>query len=145
MCLGAYEYLIKKSEGRAIDVSRLFIYYNARVQDFPSEPISDSGCSMTSIVEALKEKGVCDESIWPYDIAKVNTRPSDDAYAQGESLKITEALSLNIELNELKSCLAQGFPFAFGLTLFGSFDRAAATGIVPMPAADDTSRTSHGL
>ena len=35
----------------------------------------------------------------------------------------------------MKSCLAQGFPFAFSLRLFTSFDQAAGTGIVPMPNA----------
>ncbi|CAF5179097.1 unnamed protein product, partial [Rotaria magnacalcarata] len=30
---GTYEYLIKKATGEHIDVSRLFIYYNARLKD----------------------------------------------------------------------------------------------------------------
>ena len=34
--LGAYEYLIKKATGEHIDVSRLFMYYNARIKDMES-------------------------------------------------------------------------------------------------------------
>jgi hypothetical protein len=99
---------------------------------------------MTSIIEAIEEQGTCLESIWPYDISQVNVRPSDEAYQQAKPHKITEALQVNIQLNEMKSCLAQGFPFAFGLKLFSSFDKAAQSGIVPMPGKSDTGRTSDG-
>ena len=44
----------------------------------------------------------------------------------------------------MKSCLAQGFPFAFGLRLFTSFDKARENGAVPLPDAADTARKSHG-
>ncbi|CAF1649392.1 unnamed protein product [Adineta ricciae] len=44
----------------------------------------------------------------------------------------------------MKSCLAQGFPFAFGLRLYRSFDRASTTGVVPMPNTSERIRSSHG-
>jgi C1A family cysteine protease len=144
LLLGAYEYLTKKSNGRNTDVSRLFIYYNARVKGDNSGTIVDSGCSMTDAIEALEEFGVCLESIWPYDISQVNTRPNNQAYDQAVNHKINEALQVNIDLDEMKSCLAQGFPFAFGLKLYSSFDKAAHTGVVPMPNAGDGNRQSDG-
>jgi hypothetical protein len=107
--------------------------------------ISDSGCSMTSAIEALEESGVCLESIWPYDISQVNVRPNDQAYQTAKPHKIIDALQVNIDLNEMKSCLAQGFPFAFGLKLYTSFDQATSNnGVVPMPSASDRGRQSHG-
>jgi len=99
---------------------------------------------MTSAIEALEESGVCLESIWPYDISQVNVRPSDQAYQSAQPHKITEALQVNIDLNQMKTCLAQGYPFAFGLKLYKSFDQAANTGVVPMPNASDGSRQSDG-
>ena len=144
MILGAYEYLLKKTSGCDIDVSRLFIYYNARVKDQKSEKVVDTGCTMTSVIEALEEFGTCLESIWPYDISRVNTRPNDQAYQEAKRHKITEALRININLYEMKSCLAQGFPFAFGLKLYSSFDQAATTGVVPMPNTEDNGRQSDG-
>lgn len=99
---------------------------------------------MTSAIEALEESGVCLESIWPYDISQVNVRPSDEAYQSGKHHRITEALQVNIDLNEMKSCLAQGFPFAFGLTLYQSFDQASTSGVVPMPTSFDGGRQSDG-
>ncbi|CAF1374677.1 unnamed protein product [Rotaria sordida] len=144
-CLaGAYEYLTKKSNGMNIDVSRLFIYYNARIKGNYSESIEDSGCSMTDAIEALEELGTCLESIWPYDIPNVNTRPSDQAFQKAKNHTINEALRIDIDLNEMKSCLAQGFPFGFGIQLFSSFDNASKTGVVPMPDPSDSSREAHG-
>ncbi|CAF0979134.1 unnamed protein product [Rotaria sordida] len=148
-CLaGAYEYLTKKANGRDTDISRLFIYYNARVKDQKAEKVIDSGCTMTSAIEALEEFGTCLESIWPYDISRVNTRPTNQAYREARNHKITEAFRLNVNLSEMKSCLAQGFPFAFGLRLYASFDKAATTGVVPIPKVGESRRktdASHAL
>jgi hypothetical protein len=55
-----------------------------------------------------------------------------------------EAFKVNLDLNEMKTCLAQGFLFAFGLNLYKSFDKAGTTGVVPMPDASEQSRTEHG-
>jgi C1A family cysteine protease len=143
--LGAYEYLTKKKHGTNIDVSRLFIYYNARVKENGGDQhLTDSGTTLTSAIEALEELGTCLESLWPYDISKCNTRPSNEAYKQAKLHPITDALQIKINLNEMKSCLAQGFPFAFGLTLFSSFGRAASSGVVPMPTRSERSQTPVG-
>jgi len=131
------------SDGEDIAVSRLFIYYNGRAKEDPSS-ITDSGCTLTDSIEALEEYGVCLESIWPYDISQVNTQPSDEAYQDAKGHTITEALQVNIDLNEMKTCLAQSYPFAFGLELFASFDKAVTTGIVPMPSSTDGSQQSDG-
>ena len=99
---------------------------------------------MTSAIEALEELGTCLESVWPYDISRVNTRPNAQSYDEAKRHKITEALRVNINLYEMKSCLAQGFPFAFGLKLYTSFDQARSTGVVPMPNYGDIGREAHG-
>lgn len=99
---------------------------------------------MAHAIEALEEFGTCLESIWPYDTARVNARPNDEAYNEASNHKITEAFQIDIDLNEMKSCLAQGFPFAFGLKLYASFDEAAKTGVVPLPSKQESSRKSHG-
>jgi hypothetical protein len=98
---------------------------------------------MTSAIEALEEFGTCLESHWPYDISRVNTRPNESAYQEAINHKITEALRIDINLHEMKSCLAQGFPFAFGLKLYTSFDQASKSGVVPMPKTWDNGRLSH--
>ena len=47
---GAYEYLIKKHEGEITDVSRLFVYYNARYMS-ESDDISDEGAMISDVIE----------------------------------------------------------------------------------------------
>ncbi|CAF5137451.1 unnamed protein product, partial [Rotaria socialis] len=69
---------------------------------------------MTNTVEALEESGVCLESIWPYNISQLNTKPSAEIYSDAKGHKIIDALQVDVDLTEMKSCLAQGFPFVFG-------------------------------
>ena len=126
-------------------MSRLFIYYNARVADGKSpEDIEDEGCMVAAAIEALEQYGTCLESLWSYNVKRVNKRPSDEAFEAAESNTINDALQLGVNLDEMKSCLAQGFPFVFGLELCKSFDKAEKKGIVPMPRSTDKSRESHG-
>lgn len=122
----------------------MFIYYNARIRGNESEKVEDVGCALPDAVEALQKFGVCLESLWPYELSRVDTRPSDEAYQQAKEHRINEATPLEINLNEMKTCLAQGFPFAFGLELFSSFDKASESGVVPAPDPNDTGRASHG-
>ncbi|CAF0921561.1 unnamed protein product [Adineta ricciae] len=141
---GAYEYLTKKANGRNTDVSRLFIYYNARDRNNSGQPVSDTGCSMTHAIEALEKYGTCRESLWPYDISRVNVRPDQSVYEEAQNYQLEDALQVNVDLEDMKSCLAQGYPFAFGLKLYTSFDKAAKTGVVAMPDSWEASRQSHG-
>ena len=99
---------------------------------------------MTSAIEALGKYGTCVESVWPYYIKRVNKRPSKQAFHEAKHHKIIEAFRVDVNLSEMKSCLAQGFPFAFGLRLYKSFDQAANGGVVPMPNTWEKSRNTHG-
>ena len=84
------------------------------------------------------------KSLWPYQVDSLNIRPDDPAYEQANEYRIKEALRVDVDINQMKSCLAQGFPFAFGLSLFNSFDKASKTGIVPLPDPYEQSRKAHG-
>jgi hypothetical protein len=99
---------------------------------------------MTKAIESLEAVGTCVESIWPYDISKMNDRPDNRSYQQAAEHQINEAFQVKVDLHEMKSCLAQGFPITFGLKLFSSFNKAAKTGIVPMPNANEGPRQSDG-
>ena len=106
-------------------MSRLFIYYNARVKspDFNGK-ISDNGSNITCALEALKELGSCDETIWPYDARMVNVRPNKEAFRQAENLQITGSMIIEQSLYHMKACLAQHFPFVFGLLMHtAEFDK----------------------
>jgi len=50
-------------------------------------------------------------------------------------------------ISTLKGCLASGYPFVFGFTVYQSFESAqvAKTGIVPMPAPHEAVVGGHAV
>ncbi|CAF1046008.1 unnamed protein product [Rotaria sp. Silwood1] len=143
---GAYEFLRKAEIGRDIDVSRLFIYYNARLEDGMDEKnMKDKGCTISSAIKALKKYGCCKETFYPYNITKINQKPSAYCYEEAKKYRIVDGMTVAVKLNEMKSCLAQKYPFAFGIDLFDSFSDAETNGgIVPMPQPDEAINDNHG-
>ena len=47
----------------------------------------------------------------------------------------------------MKGCLASGYPFVFGFTVYDSFEsqQVAKTGVVPMPAAGESVLGGHAV
>ncbi len=140
--VGAYEYLAKRILGNSGDVSRLFVYFNARKYDRIK---GDRGSTISGSIAVLEEMGACTEETWPYEPELVNQRPSDEAYEEAKQFLIEKAEEIDVDLYAMKHCLAEGYPFAFGLLLFNSFDHARRQGIVPMPNLDtEEGRQTHG-
>ena len=141
---GAYEYLVKRHMGEeAYDVSRLFIYYNARAADDPDN-IEDEGSVLQSVIAGLQENGACSEETWPFSEEAVNEEPSEEAYEEARQFLIEDCELVPTDLAAWKTALAAGHPIIFGLRLFGSFDKQKKAGLVPMPSAADVGRESHG-
>ncbi|CAF1226868.1 unnamed protein product [Adineta steineri] len=141
---GAYEYLNKRAHNTEIRVSRFFIYFNSRVVEQKTEKVADKGCQLVSVITALTEDGTCLESFWPYVTERHNDKPTEEAYEQASHHKIADALQVNINLTEMKTCLAQGLPFVIGLYIYDSFGSAGASGVVPMPSQTDLAGEPHG-
>ncbi|MCB1193581.1 MAG: peptidase C1 [Leptospiraceae bacterium] len=140
---GAYEYLVKKHKGiDQYDVSRLFIYYNARQLDNMEN--EDAGSFIASAIESLKEHGACSEDTWPYDPELVNEEPEEDAYVEAAEFLVEDVEWIPTDLFSWKHSLAEGYPIIFGISLFESFDYQRKKGLVPMPTEKETSRESHG-
>lgn len=127
---GAYEYLAMRTLGQSGHVSRLFIYYNARLLDNSTK--EDNGTTLQHCIKSLQEWGTCPEALWPYDPEQVFTEPNDLAYNAAANFLTKEAEQVEVGLYAMKHCLAEGYPFAFGLPLFDSFFREGNKGI-PMP------------
>lgn len=142
---GAYEYLLKRHlEDDYYDVSRLFIYYNARYLEEEEDDLEDEGCYVNLAIDGLREYGVCSEETWPFDEDNVNEEPSDEAYEEGESFLVEDVEFVPTELDKWKSCLAEGNPIIFGLLIYNSFDQHRKKGLVPFPGKKEKSRESHG-
>lgn len=136
-----------KNTGKHIDVSRLFIYYNARLKDGLDESnMKDDGAFITGAIEGLKEFGCCKEQSFPYKKSNVNKKPLRNCYEEAKAYRVTEGTQVKADLDEMKACLAQGHPFVFGLMLFESFSDAETNdGRVPMPDNEyEAQREVHG-
>lgn len=129
---GNLEFLDNKPDAVCEDVSRLFIYYNERTLtgtvDF------DSGASLRDGIKTLRKTGVCREKIWPYEIERFDRKPSLRCYQEAKKYRIKSYYRINT-LSEMLICLAEGYPFTFGFTVYESFEsvKVAQTGVVSMP------------
>jgi C1A family cysteine protease len=141
---GALEYLEIKDHKPFVDLSRLFIYYNER--KIEGTVATDSGAMLRDGVKALRSLGVCTEKLWPYTIGKFAVKPTAACYTDGLKRKVTSYHRI-LTLNEMLTCLAEGFPFVFGFTVYESLESAevAQTGVVPMPKEGERVLGGHAV
>jgi len=141
--VGAYEYLAKRELGESGNVSRLFVYYNARAREGCEH--EDGGAQMCRAIESLIEHGACSEELWSNDTLLVCERPDENAYEHAANFKIAEAECIETDLNLWRHTLAEGYPIAFALNTFESFDDATSNrGRVSIPKRADNVRETHG-
>jgi C1A family cysteine protease len=141
----AFEFGLLKQELTEFMPSRLFIYYNERVVLGTVE--TDSGAMIRDGIKSVARQGVCTEDSWPYDIARFTEKPSDACYREALGNRVTTYQRVTQRLDQLKGCLAQGFPFVFGFLVYPSFEtpEVAQTGVVPMPGADESPLGGHAV
>jgi C1A family cysteine protease len=130
---GAVEFDRMKQKMPDLVPSRLFIYYNERVIE-GTVPI-DSGAMLRDGIKSVASDGVCPEPEWPYDIAKFARKPTAKCYADARLDRAISYQSILQDLNQMKGCLASGYPFVFGFTVYESFESEAVrkSGHAPMP------------
>ena len=142
--VGALEFLEKKTGAPFVDLSRLFVYYNERVIE--GDVNSDKGAYLRDGIKSLAKQGVCPEPLWPYKIAAVKKKPLAGCYKAAAQHMITSYHRLST-VDEMRACLAEGFPFVFGFTVYEAFEGAqiAETGVLNMPAASEKNVGGHAV
>jgi C1A family cysteine protease len=128
--------------------SRLFIYYNERAIEGTVQ--QDSGAQIRDGVKVIHQLGVCAEKTWPYsdkDPGPFQEKPSPDAIKEATGHKVSSYQRIPQALVAMKSCLAQGYPFVFGFTVYESFESEAVaqTGVVPMPEPSEAVLGGHAV
>jgi C1A family cysteine protease len=123
--------------------SRLFIYYNERVIEHTVN--SDSGAMIRDGIKSIAKLGSCPETDWPYDIDKFTDKPTADCFEEALPHRAVQYSRIVQTLNQMKGCLAEGFPIVFGFTVYESFEsqQVASTGVVPMPASNEAVLGGH--
>jgi len=125
--------------------SRLFIYYGERVIE--GTVGSDSGAQIRDGIKVVAKQGVPPESDWPYDITKFTQKPPAKAFQDAKKDKVVSYSRLTQNLAQMKGCLASGYPFVFGFTVYESFEspQVAQTGVVNLPAAGESAIGGHAV
>lgn len=129
---GVLRWHVKRWGGTDCPLSRLQIYYNARVLERTVK--SDAGCEIRNAVKAIKSKGVANEEWWPYVEEKFDDEPRVDV----RNVRDWSGLAYErvpVGTITVKRALADGNPVVVGLTLFESFESedVERTGVVPVP------------
>lgn len=125
--------------------SRLFIYYNERVMEGTVN--SDSGAQIRDGIKSVGQKGDCPEPEWPYIIAKFADKPPANCYRDAIHHRALSYQRLTQIINQMKGCLASGYPFVFGFSVYESFMSIAVarSGHVPMPASGEQRLGGHAV
>lgn len=125
--------------------SRLFIYYGERALEHTVD--QDAGAMIRDGIKVMAKTGVCPETLWPYDVRSFAARPPPAAFATAAQHKIVSYARVPRTLTQFKGCLAEGFPFVFGFSVYESFesDEVARTGVAPMPSMNEELLGGHAV
>jgi C1A family cysteine protease len=125
--------------------SRLFIYYNERVIE--GTVASDCGAQIRDGIKCVAKLGDCPEPEWPYDIARFAEKPGAKCYRDALKYKAVQYQRVVQTLNQMKGCLASGYPFVFGFSVYESFEgpEVAKSGVVSMPASCEKQLGGHAV
>jgi C1A family cysteine protease len=124
--------------------SRLFIYYNERLLEGTTD--QDAGATIRDGIKTLAKWGCCRELTWMYDDANTFIKPNPTAYNEAIMHRIENYFRMS-SIEEMKKCLADGYPFVFGMEVFESFESGytAQTGSVNMPEDGERILGGHAL
>lgn len=128
------EYFIQRTLSNKIDLSEAFVYYNARVINDKTN--IDEGSTFQDIIKSIRDNGVCVEELCPYNPSVYNEQPSDEAYHDALDRKITEAKNVRLDIVDIKSALAQGFPVIISARAFKTYV-TNANGVIPPPSQEE--------
>ena len=142
--VGALEFLELKAGATLVDLSRLFVYYNERV--IGGTVKSDSGAFLRDGIKSLAKQGVCPEPSWPYKVTAFAKKPAASCYAVARKHQITSYNRIST-VDEMRGCLAEGYPFVFGFTVYDSFESptVAKTGVLNLPQPGEKNVGGHAV
>jgi len=142
--VGNLEFLQKKAGHRVTNLSRLFVYYNERAMEGTIN--DDAGAMIRDGVKSLVKLGVCSETKWPYKIARFTSKPSPACYKEASDRQVTSYHRI-ISLHQMRQCLAEGYPFVFGFSVYEAFeaDEVARTGKLDLPKPSEKQLGGHAV
>jgi C1A family cysteine protease len=125
--------------------SRLFIYYNERAIE--GTIAQDAGAQIRDGMKSVATLGAPNETDWPYDISQFAQKPPMVAYDDAKQDIVTSYSAVPRDTTQMRGCLADGFPFVLGFTVYESFESQAVadSGILNMPASGEKVLGGHAV
>jgi C1A family cysteine protease len=141
----AIQFDLMKQKQLSFMPSRLFLYYNERVMAGTANV--DSGAPLRDGMKTVAKAGDCPESLWPYVTSKFAEKPPQPCYVQARKYRAVQYQRLTHKPEQLKGCLASGYPFVFGIRAHKSLESSdvAHTGHAPMPSPGDKPIGGHAV
>jgi C1A family cysteine protease len=141
---GLREFMEIKQGGTFTPMSPLFLYYEERKREHTIK--QDAGAQPRDGMKVLTKMGCAPEADDPYDVSKFTKTPPAKAVSDAKSFKISAYHRL-MNLDEMKTCLADGMGFMIGFKVYESFesDAVAQTGKMPMPGPNESAVGGHAV
>lgn len=136
--IGAYELLLNKEiPDKFINLSSLFVYYNARlIEDVVNE---DVGAYVRDAIKAVNKYGICSETVWPYIVENFSMSPSIGSYQDAKFRKIKNYFRIS-QFNDMLDALSKNIPVVFSMKVYESFDYLEdGDTTIEMPKTSETS------
>jgi C1A family cysteine protease len=130
------------SVDKIVHPSRLFVYYGER--EIEGSVDSDSGAEIRDGMKVVAQQGFPDESLWPYETTHFTLKPSSSVYLEAQKDKVLVYYKVDQSEFELKSCIADGYPFVFGISVYDSF-MSANMGMIPLPSISEKLLGGHAI
>jgi len=136
---GMKEYQEKLDYQRLVILSPRFIYSECKkIDGMPGE----EGTTVRAAMQALENKGVCQEKFWPYQPYQKD-KPKKGTQANAKKFCVI-AYARILNLNELRMTLATKGPCVIGVEVFAGMMKTK-TGLVPMPEKNESSLGGHAI
>ncbi len=148
---GVIEYYERRSVGKHIDASRLFLY---KVTRNLMKMKGDTGAYLRKTMGAMVLFGVPPEEYWPYsdDKEKFDQEPPAFCYAFAQNYQTLKYFRYDVPdtkagavLEKVKAYLSKGHPAMFGFTVYSSIEQAEKTGRIPFPSSKDRIEGGHAV
>jgi C1A family cysteine protease len=149
--VGIIEYYERKSFGRHIDASRLFLY---KVTRNLMKIRGDTGAYLRTTIGAMVLFGVPPEEYWPYtdNLQDFDKEPPAFCYSFAQNYKTIKyyrhdppSASTEAVLQRIKTYLTAGHPAMFGFTVYSSIEQANDSGQIPFPSLRDRMEGGHAV
>ncbi len=136
---------LKQQEPDTRPPSRLFLYYNERATEHLVR--HNAPVSLRDGYKSVARKGLCPERLWPYRQDRFARKPPLACYRAARQDRALTYQRVTRDLAQLRACLAEGYPFTLGLSVYESFksETVAASGRVEMPRQHERLLGGHGV